>query len=275
MKNILVPTDFSINAWKATAFILKVFENELCVFYFLHANKSYAHNQRSSENNKKVTANNELKLEQLIEKVKSVTKNENHKHKCVVKASQLKNAIEELQKEIIFDLIVMGAKGETEPKNRLLGTNSLNIIEAVNSTPVLIVPKNAVFLTHHKKEMVFATRYEKEFSLYEINFLQDFAATWNASIRILYVQEEEKLTKKQEERKEELHLHLGNLTHSFHTLTNIEVPIGIHSFLKSRKSDLLVLNHHKKGFFRNLFSKDLPEQLKSQSQIPFLFMSSK
>ena len=271
MKNILIPTDFSFNAWKASAFAFKVFEQELCIFYFLHVGKP----STKKLENENTAFTNQASLERLIEKVKTCNSNGNHKYKSVVRFGHLNESIDELQKEIFFDLIVMGTRGETDPKDRFLGKNSLNIVETVNFTPVLLIPKKANFIPFEKKEIVFATRYEKEFSSYEIKFLRDFATSWNASIRILYVQEEEKLSKKQEERKEDLHLHLGNLPHSFHTLTNIEVPIGIHSFLHSRNSDLLVLNHRREGFYRGLFSGKLSKEIGSQAKIPLLFMPSK
>ncbi|SHF92246.1 Nucleotide-binding universal stress protein, UspA family [Salegentibacter echinorum] len=271
MKTILIPTDFSLNAWKATMFALQVFKEELCVFYFLHVCEPSAKNIKDEN----ITISNQANLKKFITKVKTYNKNGNHKYKAIIKFGQLNNSIDKLQKEIFFDLIVMGTKGETDSRNRFLGKNSLNIVEVVNFIPVLLIPEKAQFIPFEKKEIVFATRYEKEFSPYEIKFLRDFSSSWNACIRILYVQEEEKLSKKQKERKEELHLHLGNLQHSFHTLTNIEVPIGIHSFLHSRNSDLLVLNHRRKGFYRRLFLGKLSKKIDSQSKIPLLFMPSK
>ena len=36
MKKILIPTDFSRNAWNAICYALDFFKNEACTFYFLH-----------------------------------------------------------------------------------------------------------------------------------------------------------------------------------------------------------------------------------------------
>ena len=36
MKNILVTTDFSENAWNATLYALELFKNEVCVFHLLN-----------------------------------------------------------------------------------------------------------------------------------------------------------------------------------------------------------------------------------------------
>ncbi len=38
-KHILLPTDFSDNAWSAAVYALKLFTNEECTFYFLHSTK--------------------------------------------------------------------------------------------------------------------------------------------------------------------------------------------------------------------------------------------
>jgi K+-sensing histidine kinase KdpD len=120
--------------------------------------------------------------------------------------------------------------------------------------------------------MVLATRFDKSFSIAEINFLIDMTKKFKASIRILYIQDTEDLSEEQENKKEELHEHFEKISHSFHTLTNIEVTKGIHSFIQSRNSDILVLNHKKRGFFRNLFSKSLLKELGKKPQIPIIFM---
>jgi len=36
MKHILIPTDFSSNAWNAIQYALKLFKNEECTFYLLN-----------------------------------------------------------------------------------------------------------------------------------------------------------------------------------------------------------------------------------------------
>ena len=36
MKNILIPTDFSKNAWNAISYAMQFLENEKCKIYFLH-----------------------------------------------------------------------------------------------------------------------------------------------------------------------------------------------------------------------------------------------
>lgn len=40
MKNILIPTDFSENAWNAIEYALRFFSKSSCNFYILHVNTS-------------------------------------------------------------------------------------------------------------------------------------------------------------------------------------------------------------------------------------------
>jgi len=275
MKNILLPTDFSANAWKATVYAFSLFRNELCNFYFLNACKPEFYTPDINGNSlAQAKGENKILMEKLLKEVAIVNQNQNHRFKSLITESWLNDAVIEIQKEIIFDLIIMGTKGETEPDDRIFGTNSMNVIEAVDHIPVLLIPDNSVFVPEVKKEMVFATRYDKSFSVFEIEFLIDMAKKFKASIRILYIQDTDKLSEEQEIRKEELHEYFKEISHSFHTLTNIEVTKGIHSFIQSRNSDVLVLNHKKRGFFRNLFSKSLLKELGKKPQIPILFMPS-
>ena len=273
MKNILIPTDFSANAWKATVYAFSFFQNELCSFYFLNACKPEFYTPDINGHSlAEAKTENKTQMNKLLKEVAVVNQNQNHRFKSIIVESWLNDAVSEIQKEIIFDLIVMGTKGETEPDDRIFGTNSMNVIESVDHLPVLLIPEQSVFVPEVKKEMVLATRYDKSFSIAEINFLIDMSKKFKAIIRILYIQDTEKLTEDQEIKKEELHEYFKEVSHSFHTLTNIEVTKGIHSFIQSRNSDVLVLNHKKRGFFRNLFSKSLLKELGKKPQIPILFM---
>ncbi len=273
MKNILIPTDFSVNAWKATVYAFSLFQNDLCNFYFLNACKPEFYTPDVNGNSlAKAKAENKVLMDKLLKEIAVVNKNQNHRFKSLIVESWLNDAITEIQEDIIFDLIVMGTKGENEPDDRIFGTNSMNVIETVDHMPVLLIPDQSVNVPEVKKEMVMATRFDKSFSIAEINFLIDMTKKFKASIRILYIQDTENLTEEQENRKEELQEYFKEVSHSFHTLTNIEVTKGIHSFIQSRGSDILVLNHKKRGFFKNLFSKSLLKELGKNPQIPIIFM---
>ncbi|PKD16792.1 hypothetical protein APR41_08290 [Salegentibacter salinarum] len=275
MKNILIPTDFSANAWKATVYAFSLFQNELCNFYFLNACKPEFYTPDiNGDSLAQAKSENKILMNKLLKEVTTINKNQNHRFKPVIIESWLNDAVVEIQDEIIFDLIVMGTKGETEPDDRIFGTNSMNVIETVDHMPVLLIPDNCVYVPEVKKELVLATRFDKSFSDYEINFLIDMAKKFKASIRILYIQDTENLSEEQKNTKEGLHDYFKDVSHSFHTLTNIEVTKGIHSFIQSRNSDVLVLNHKKRGFFQNLFSKSLLKELGKKPQIPMLFMPS-
>jgi len=275
MKNILIPTDFSANAWKATVYTFSLFQNELCNFYFLNACKPEFYTPDiNGASLAQAKSENKVLMNKLLKEVAIINKNQNHRFKSIIIESWLNDAVVEIQNEIIFDLIVMGTKGETEADDRIFGTNSMNVIETVDHMPVLLIPENCVYVPEVKKELVLATRFDKSFSDYEINFLIDMAKKFKACIRILYIQDTENLSEEQLNTKEELHDYFKNVSHSFHTLTNIEVTKGIHSFIQSRNSDVLVLNHKKRGFFQNLFSKSLLKELGKKPQIPMLFMPS-
>lgn len=275
MKNILIPTDFSANAWKATVYAFSLFQNDLCNFYFLNACKPEFYTPDINGNSlRQAKAESKTMMEKLLKEVAVINQNQNHRFKSLIIEAWLNDAVIEIKQDIIFDLIIMGTKGETKPDDRIFGTNSMNVIESVEKMPVLLIPDNSVFVPELKKEMVFATRFDKSFSIFEIEFLIDMAKKFKASIRILYIQDTENLSEEQLAGKEELNEYFKDVSHSFHTLTNIEVTKGIHSFIQSRNSDVLVLNHKKRSFISNLFSKSLLKELGKKPQIPILFMPS-
>jgi hypothetical protein len=61
--NILLPTDFSDNAWSAIVYAFKLYEEEDCAFYFLHSTKI----KESGMSDKLLRVMNENTKKELIE----------------------------------------------------------------------------------------------------------------------------------------------------------------------------------------------------------------
>jgi hypothetical protein len=64
----------------------------------------------------------------------------------------------------------------------------------------------------------------------------------------------------------------GDVVHTFHTLTDIKVAPGIHSFIESRDSDLLALINKKHSFLNSIFTKSLVKEIGYKPQVPVLVM---
>ena len=141
-KNILLPTDFSDNAWSAAVYALKLYEEEVCTFHFLHSSKMKI-SAMSNMSNKlmRVMEENAMKeLSELKEMAVNANANANHSFEVILSTHDLQSTMEVVIKKENIDLIVMGTKGATKAKEIVFGSNTVNIIKKVRSCPILVVP---------------------------------------------------------------------------------------------------------------------------------------
>ena len=279
MKNILLPTDFSANSLNAIKYAIKIYEQESCSFYLLHAfqpvyftTESLMVPEPGEPAYDEALQEAEEQLTDLILELNEQNPNSKHHFKPIITYNSVTEAIEASLEKRYYDMIVMGTRGENDPENRILGSNTLAVLDRIKSCPVLMVPEPLVHLDEPKNEIVLATNYRIGLSRLHINLIKEFASHLNGSIRVLHIQEKEQLSEAQEHNKEIIQEMLDDSSHSFHTLTNIPVAKGIQSFIESRRSQVLVLTNNKPGFFKKLFSVSLLKKLGKRPQIPILVL---
>ncbi len=119
---------------------------------------------------------------------------------------------------------------------------------------------------------MFATNFKSAVEPHELEELLEVATKLKAAIRVLYIQKNGDLTTEQELHKKELQEYLKNVVHTFHTLTNIKVVAGIHSFIESRGSDMLALINKKPSFLNSIFSSTLVHEIGFKPHVPLLVM---
>lgn len=278
-KKILIPTDFSINSWNALVYALNLFKDDECTFYLLNAFQIYdfpgdnlIEAKPGETFYEKEKEKSELNLKNLLDDINLRNDVANHHIEIISTYNKVLDAVLETVKKNKTELIIMGTKGENNPENTLYGSNAVHVIEKVKDCPVLVLPANVNFNDKIDDEIVFATNFKTFYNLDELGNLVDIAKRHKAAIRILYVQESEKLTSVQEKNKGVLSNYFEDVVHTFHTLTNIKVAAGIHSFIESRGSGMLVLVNKKHGFFESIFSKSLVKEIGYKPQVPVLVL---
>lgn len=279
MKKVLVPTDFSSNAWKALEYSIHLFEKDVCTFYLLNTFQTEYFTTTSimvpepGEPAYELAHEQSMKgLEKLLDGLSLMNDNPNHDFKIVSRYDGVTEGIKHAIREYSINIVVMGTKGAGAPENRIFGSNTIHVSDNCNIAPVLIVPENALFVPDIKKEVVFATNFRYKCSQAGVNYVSEIANRFSAAIRILYIQEGENLDEEQETNKEILQDLLRNISHSFHTLTNISVTKGIITFIESRGSQLLILNREKPGFFKRIFSRSILHEISKKPQVPILVL---
>ncbi|QVY64454.1 universal stress protein [Polaribacter sp. Q13] len=278
MKNILLPTDFSDNAWNAIKYAIQLFKDEKCNFFIMNTytpiiyDVEYMNPGVDRFNLIDVVRNTSEKgVDKLQKKIESQFKNPNHTYHKISSFNTLTSEIEELHDKHVMDLIVMGTKGATGLSEILFGSNTVHIIKNAKC-PVLAIPSNFAF--EAPDEILFPSDYEVSFNKKQVKQIVDIAVSNTAKVNILNTTYGDDLSKNQEENKQKLDELFKNVTHIFHSVSNQSVTGAISEFQLKMRINLLVMINNKHSFFENLFFKSTISQIGFHLNVPFLVIPS-
>lgn len=279
IKRIVLPTDFSINAWHAIEYALVLFKDVYCEFHLLNA-FTLADNKLKRQINKKLYPKQFKALKEKSEKgLKNVMNKLNdydnpyHTFKTYAIEGNALEVIQDFVDSKEIDLIIMGSRGVTRSRKVAYGTVAIYVMEKIINCPSIVVPETANCI--RPKEIVFPTSYNDHFNKEEFKNLTDIAKISAANIAILHVAEQEELNEQQLQFKNALHQLLAHLKYSFHWLSHNSVIDAVRLFSESRESDMIAFVNRKHFFFDNVFVQPLVKGLSFYSKAPLLVLHNK
>ncbi len=274
-KHVLIPTDFSSNAFNAVKYAFALFQNQECTFHIYHAYYIVA----SAQGNPMFPVPDELEyraarqernqeMETLKKNIATLSKNEKHQIIFDFEYGFLTDLIKEKVEKENINFVIMGTRGNTDDNKIAYGRNAIDVMEKVRNCPVMAIPSNVAFKA--LTEIVFPTDFEAKFDLDEMATLKRIAKTANASIRFLHIGSENDLNGKQQENKQSLETNFESVEHSFHWLQNVDLLEGLLLFVKQRGSSMICFVNRKHWFFGNIFSNPLIKNLGVHATVPLL-----
>ena len=276
MKNVLIPTDFSENSWRAICYGMSFLKDKECKFYLLHvlAHHQYIHgdNMYNSALAVKSIATNEhiQMMEALVTRIKNQFLNSKHTIETVFETTFFVDGIRKQIEEHEVDLIIMGTKGATGLKELTVGSNTGDVITKVKC-PVLVVPEDANYSTI--KEIVFPTDYNIYYKSRIIDTITEVVNSYRATLHVLHVAKKEKeLTELQLKNKDYLDDSLEDIKHSFHFLSHENIEQAVQSFVENREIDLITMVAKNLNFFQRILFRPLVEKITYHTKIPFLIL---
>ncbi len=275
MKKILIPTDFSDNAWKAIEYALDLFKDTKCNFYLLHVTTiiNYAGGETpmvptSETIEKSLLKQSKIELAKLLETIKEKHPNSKHHFMTLASYDYFIDAIRNQVLEKKIDIVVMGTKGASGIKEVIIGSNTGDVITKVKGK-ILAIPNKTQYKT--PKEIVFPTDYNTFYQSNILNNIVEFAAMHDSTIRILHVaKKNEELRAFQQENKEYLNDYFADIKHSFHKVTNKKIEAGVQCFVESRDIDMIVMIAKNLNLFQQIILKPTVEEISYHTNVPFL-----
>lgn len=269
-KNILLPTDFSDNAWSAAVYALKLYAEDVCTFYFLHATKINV-SVMSNLSNKLLdimTKNDMIELQELKEMAETVDANANHDFDIILSTENLKDAIESAIKKFNIDLVVMGTKGATKGKELFLGSNTVDIIKNMALCPILAIPDE--FDYQEPKQIAFPTDFNRFYGE-ELLSLKQLADLHNSKIRIVHINKEDHLTSVQDYNLAMLKAYLEDYPHTFHWMPDYAKKTKtINDFIEELDINILVMINYSKSLIQQLIKEPIIKNIGFHPKVPFM-----
>ncbi len=275
MQNILVPTDFSKNAFSALSYATELLKNEECNFFLLHVFterkgfKSKRIKDDREENITKIEEDAKVRLNRIIGKIKKQKDNEKHTYQLISERDGLIKVINTLIDELRIDLIVLGIKGKKSSIPVFFESNTTEVSQTVKKCPVLTVPKDTEFSV--PKEIAFITDFKKTFDAKDINPLLYMAALYGAAIRIVHIADKEELDQLQQSNLDALLTYFKNVEHTYQQIPNfISKTKIIQVFLEHSGSDMLAMAYNEHGLLEKMLREPIIEKMIINIDIPFL-----
>jgi nucleotide-binding universal stress UspA family protein len=270
-KNILLPTDFSDNAWSAIVYALKLYVDEECTFYLLHSTKTKVSTMLnlSSKLLEILNDNAMTELLNLKKQAETANANANHDFEVILSSEDLKDAIEIVVKNRNIDLVVMSTKGATAAKEFFFGSNTIKILKKMRLCPILVVPGEYDFIV--PKQIAFPTDLNRFYDDIELRPLKHIADLFNSKIRIVHIYDEKKLNNIQEYNLTTLKNYLSDYEHSIHWMPEYaKKSTEINDFIKELEIDILAMVNYKHAFIEHIIKEPVIKKIGFNPIVPFL-----
>jgi nucleotide-binding universal stress UspA family protein len=279
MKRIILPTDFSANAFNAIKYAVRLFEKEPCTFYLLNTFTPSAYyvgmntiNTYSALQLEQIALKNSQRgLDEVEKDIKKAFSNPKHIFVKLAAFNLLTSEITNLVDTHDIDLVVMGTTGATGAKEVFIGTQTMYTIKKVKC-PVIAVPTD--FHYEVPKEILFATDFKFSLTNKYLSLVQEISLNHSARVNILNAYYGEPLNEEQNGKKDFLDSYFKSTAHIFHTAEGVDVIGAVGEFQVKHKINFLVMIHNKHSFFENLLFRPVINQLVHHTHVPFLVIPS-
>ena len=276
MKNVLLPTDFSENAWNATKYAIELFKDEECVFHLLNtytpaiASSRFMATSLSNVQEGSMRNSSERGLEEILGNIKKNFNFPKHSYKTISSFSLLVDEIKDIVENSGIDLIVTGTKGASGIDEVFMGSNTVRIIKSVKNCPVLAIPQHFQYTS--PTEIAFATDFNRFYSLSELQPMIDLAKAFKAAIRIVHVQYEIKaLSEIQMFNLNMLRKYLNEVEHYVHTVSELNsVSKTLEVFTKELDIHLLAMLNYQHSYMEKMTREPVVKRMAFHTQIPLL-----
>lgn len=257
---IIIPTDFSENAYKAVSFVYENFKYDSLEISLIHSIKQPASGSGIMlrlDDLMMEDAKRDMKT--LLAKIKE---DYDRTPEVIIRYGYLKEWVEQVTKVTAPDLIVMGTKGENNITSKLMGSVTESIIRT-SKVPVLAIPSSTVL-----KPIGVVTVSTASDELHKAQFLENFLSSINIEFgrfEVLRVLTDYNTVAPRS-------IPLGSREVPVETVRNKSVVDGINDYISKDKTDMLCVYHSHNSMLDYLFNRSVTKTICAHVELPLLVM---
>lgn len=275
MKNILIPTDFSDNAWNALVYGISFFKKTHCTFHIVHVNAIDTNVSGEAAMyiapdilESTILAESREQLKALSQKIEQLPLNVKHEFHFKAIYGFLTDQLKDLVKKKSIELIIMGTKGASGLKSVSMGSNTGNVITKVPCT-LMAVPEDA---TYEKiEEIGFPSDLNLAYDVKILDTIKDIILLKKSALRLLYVSSKgEELNANQIKIKNLLLDYYKETECTFHEVTGKHIDESVQCFIESRNLDMLIMVAKNLNFLERILFRPTVEKISYHTKVPFL-----
>lgn len=276
MKKILVPTDFSDNAYIALCYVAKLYYEEKVEITILHSFSdevskltSRVDIGRSDVILKQLHKHSDEDGKILLENLRKDTNNLPHAYEVISTPAPLVKTINKLVATENIDLVVVGTKGRTGAEDVLMGSTTISITKSLKGCPLFIVPGKVEFVI--PMNIAFATDYNEFYQLSKLKAVTRLVRQHRSVINLIHVGLESELNELQRENLDKFITDLSEYDTEYHFVPKLSsVSKTLHDFIDEKEMDMLALVYHKHTFIKQLFREPVVSRVGKHTRIPTL-----
>ena len=278
MRKIVIPSDFSENAFNALKYAVELFKYERSEFYILHAyadevfNKEGVLTQEFMEEFKSTTQkNSDDELKKICQRINDQFHNPRHRFHTVSAFGLLIDEVNDLAERENADIIITSTRGKTNDRTMTFGSNTLQIIKYVQC-PVLSVPESYEY--SDPKKILFPTNYLLPYQKRELKLVAELARSFSTEVHMLYVSNFSIDTYRQKNNQQAIKEHFYDVKMEYHQVSDKEKTEAILDTIEQQSIDLLILVNSRHSYLENVLYQSTLDKIGLNPKIPFLVLQN-
>ncbi len=278
MRKIIIPSDFSENAFNALKFAAELFKYERSDFFILHAYADEVYNteglltQEFLDEFKETTRNNsEEELQKIKTQITELFPNPRHRFHTIASFGMLIDEVNDLVDRENADIIITSTRGKTNDRKMTFGSNTLQIIKYVQC-PVLSIPEQYEY--NDPKKILFPTNYMLPYQKRELKLAGDLARAFCSEVHMLYISNFPLDSFRQKDNQLAIKEQFYDVKQEFHQVEEQEKTRAILKAIEDFDIDLLILVNSRHSYLENILYQSTLDKIGLHPKVPFLVLQN-